>query len=412
MNATAVAPVVSVITPTYDEAENIPVLIERVHAALADIPHEIIVADDNSPDGTWRVADELAAHDDSLVVVRRFHDHGLSAAVLDGMSVARGSYLAVIDADLQHDASVLPVMLELLRSDSADVVVGSRETEGGGYGEWSKRRRLVSWVAAGMAKVFLRVPTDDPMSGFFILTREAYEDTAPQINPKGFKVLLEFIGRNRSLRVSEVGYEFSNRVHGQTKLSRSVIRSYLLAVAELRLGRQVDPVFLLYLMVGIFGVLVNSLLFTLFEALGAPQVTTGLNEALDPIYSSFVFSVALTTVLLFVINNEFTFWEQRYRSWSMFPAFLLYAVMMLVGTLVHVATFSWLQETGSFRRAGRGRRPSGPQPDRSQCRADRQLVPEHDVRVETAPGLTRPGSRQGAGVRARHRTGATRGCRE
>ncbi|MCP4436317.1 MAG: glycosyltransferase family 2 protein [Actinomycetia bacterium] len=346
MNRTASPPVVSVITPTYCEAENLPELVRRVHAALEGTTHEIIVADDNSPDGTWRVAEELAAEDDTIVVIRRFHDPGLSAAVLDGMYSARGSYLAVIDADLQHDAAALARMLEVLRSGDADVVVGSRESEGGGYGEWSAQRRFVSWVAAGIAKVFLRVPTDDPMSGFFMLTRNAYEDTAAQINPMGFKILLEFIGRNRSLRVAEVGYEFANRVHGETKLNRSVIRSYLLAVAELRLGRQINPVFLLYVLVGILGLAVNSVLFTIFEAMGFPRVETGLNDALDPIYSSFVFSVSLTTLLLFAINNEFTFWEQRYTGWRLLPAFGLYALMTLVGTLVHIAVFSWLQETG------------------------------------------------------------------
>lgn len=204
----------------------------------------------------------------------------------------------------------------------------------------------MSWVASAMAKTLLRVPTSDPMSGFFAMTRQAYESTAAGINPKGFKILLEFIGRNRSLRVREVGYEFWVRVHGETKLNRSVIRSYLLGVAELRLGRQVDPVFLLYVLVGIFGLGVNSLLFAVFEALGFPQVTTGLNATLDPIYTSFVCSVAITTVVLFAINNEFTFWEQRYRRWAMLPALGLYAVMTLVGTVVHVAVFSWLQEIG------------------------------------------------------------------
>jgi dolichol-phosphate mannosyltransferase len=344
--STVTAPILSVVTPTFDEAENLPVLVERVHEALRDIPHEIIVADDNSPDRTWEVAEKLAASDPSVRVLRRFHDHGLSAAVLDGMAAARGEYLAVIDADLQHDETILPSMVDLLRSGRAEVVVGSRESDGGGYGEWSARRRVVSWVATTIARSLLRVPTGDPMSGYFVITREAYEATASEINPKGFKILLEFIGRNRQLRVAEVGYTFANRQHGETKLNRSVIRSYLLAVAELRLGRQVDPVFLLYVMVGVVGLGVNSLLFTLFEALGFPRVDTGLNEALDPVYSSFVASVAVTTLLLFAVNNEFTFWEQRYRGLKLIPAFAVYAGMTFVGTLVHIAVFSWLQEVG------------------------------------------------------------------
>ena len=339
-------PLLSVITPTFNESENVPVLIERLHAALDGIPHEIIVADDDSPDRTWEVAERIAAADPSVRVMRRFHDKGLSAAVLDGMSIARGAYLAVIDADLQHDETVLPEMLEQVRSGSSDVCVGSRSTEGGGYGNWAASRRFVSWVATVIARLLLRVPVSDPMSGFFVVSRRGYEDAAPRINPRGFKVLLEFIGRDRDLLVSEVGYEFANRVHGETKLNRSVIRSYLLAVAELRLGRQIDPVFLLYVLVGIVGLGVNSLVFTLAEAAGVPRVTTGLNAALDPIEGSFLLSVNVSILVLFFLNNEFTFWEERYRGWRQLPAFVVFWGMSLIGTLVHVAIFKYLQSIG------------------------------------------------------------------
>lgn len=339
-------PVLSVVTPTYNEAENLPLLVEELHRALEGIPHEIVVADDDSPDRTWEVAEKLAVEDPSLHVLRRFHDKGLSSAVLDGMAVARGDYLAVIDADLQHDPGVLPQMLEVVRSGAADVCVGSRSTEGGGYGDWSAGRRLVSWVATFIARMILRVEVSDPMSGFFVISRQAYESAAPRINPRGFKILLEFIGRDPSLRVAEVGYEFRRRQWGETKLNRSVIRSYLLAVAELRLGRQVDPAFLLYVLVGFVGLGVNSAVFALAEAAGVPQFTTGLNEAVDPIYGSFVLSVNVSILVLFVLNNEFTFWEQRYRGWKLAPAFGVFWVMSLVGTLVHVAVFTYLQSIG------------------------------------------------------------------
>jgi dolichol-phosphate mannosyltransferase len=262
------------------------------------------------------------------------------------MSVARGRVLAVIDADLQHDPAILPDMVAALDDGRADVVVGSRATEGGGYGDWAASRRLVSWVATFIARVVLRVSVSDPMSGYFALTRSAYERGAAGINPRGFKILLEFIGRDRDLRVLEVPYEFRNRVHGETKLNRSVIRSYLLAVAELRLGRQVDPAFLLYVLVGLVGLVVNSVVFSLAEAAGVPQFTTGLNEALDPIYGSFVLSVAVSTVVVFALNNEFTFWEQRYSGWKLMPAFLVFVGMTIVGTLVHVGVFTYLQNIG------------------------------------------------------------------
>ncbi len=343
---TSTAPLVSVITPTFNEAENLPILVERLHNALGDVPHEIIVADDDSPDRTWEVAERLADHDPSVKVLRRFHDPGLSASVLDGMAFARGRCLAVIDADLQHDPSILPEMVDLVAGDEADVVVGSRSTMGGGYGDWSLSRRFVSWVATLIARLLLRVPVSDPMSGYFVVSRDAYERTAPHINPRGFKILLEFIGRDRSLRVREVGYEFANRVHGETKLSRSVIRAYLLGVAELRVGRQINPTFLLYVLVGIVGLVVNSVAFWIAEWIGFPMIDTGLNAEIDPIATSFIFSVQLSILVLFVLNNEFTFWEVRYRGWRLIPAFAVYEAMSLVGTGVHVAVFTFLQETG------------------------------------------------------------------
>ena len=344
-DAPASAPLLSVVTPTFNESENLPILVEELHDALDGIDHEIVVADDDSPDGTWRVAEEIARTDPSVRVMRRFHDKGLSAAVLDGMSIARGEYLAVIDADLQHDPTALPAMLDELRS-GADVCVGSRATDGGGYGDWSASRRFVSWVATLIARVLLRVPVSDPMSGFFMISEAAYARAAPSINPRGFKILLEFIGRNRDLRVAEVGYTFRTRTHGETKLNGSVIRSYLLGVAELRLGRQVDPVFLLYVLVGLVGLGVNSLVFTVAEAAGVPTITTGLNDAIDPIEGSFALSVIVSILVLFVLNNEFTFWEERYRGWKLAPAFGVFFLMSLIGTLVHVAVFKYLQSIG------------------------------------------------------------------
>ncbi len=342
----AALPLVSVITPTFNEAENLPILVEQLHAALDGIDHEIVVADDDSPDRTWEVAEQLAADDPTITVMRRFHDPGLSAAVLDGMSVARGEMLAVIDADLQHDASILPDMVERIRSGDADVVVGSRSTVGGGYGEWAASRRLVSWIATLIARLLLRVPVSDPMSGYFVVSRRAYEQTAPQINPRGFKILLEFVGRNHDLRVDEVGYEFANRVHGETKLNRSVIRSYLLGVAELRVGRQINPALLLYVLVGIVGLVVNSVAFWVAEWIGFPMIDTGLNDEIDPIATSFIFSVQLSILVLFVLNNEFTFWELRFRGWARLPALVVYEAMSLVGMGVHIAVFTFLQESG------------------------------------------------------------------
>jgi dolichol-phosphate mannosyltransferase len=337
-------PVLSVVTPTFNEAENVGPLIAAIHDALGDLHHEIIVVDDDSPDRTWEVAGDIAAVDPRVRVVRRFSDPGLSPAVMAGFGAARGSVLAVIDADLQHDERVLPEMVRRVTEGEADVVVGSRGSDDGSYGDWGSGRRFVSWVAAMIARIFLRVPTSDPMSGFFAMSRSTFERLAPTINPQGFKILLEFIGQRRvRLRVSEVGYTFRNRLHGETKMSPSVIRSYLLAVVELRLGRQVKGQFVLYSLVGASGVLVNLAVFSVTDAIDLGAVEIGFGR---PIRWSLLLGIAASIVWNFVLNNYFTFWERRFHRSRLVWGFVQFTVVSLLGVVVHVSVFQFLESVG------------------------------------------------------------------
>lgn len=337
------APVLSVITPTYNEALNVVPLLDALGDALAEIPHEILVVDDDSPDHTWEIAEDYASHTRTVRVLRRFSDHGLSSAVMAGMEASNGAVLAVIDADLQHDERALPAMVERIVSGEADVVVGTRSGDGGSYGDWSWFRRFVSWVAAMIARIFLRVGTSDPMSGFFAISRDAYLRTAPAVNPRGFKILLEFIGRNPDLRIAEVGYRFRNRVAGETKMSPSIIRSYLLAVFELRFGRQVKGQFFLYSLVGASGVLVNLAVFALLEVFDLGAVHLGFSR---PVRWSLIGGIAVSMVWNFALNNWFTFWERRFRGSSVAWGFVLFALVSVLGVVVHVAVFQFLQANG------------------------------------------------------------------
>lgn len=334
----------SVVTPTYNEAANVPLFVAAIGKVLAGLTYEIIVVDDDSPDRTWEVAGKLAEVDGRVRVIRRFGESGLSSAVMAGLGSARGQVLVVMDADLQHDEAVLPQMIELVRTNRADVVVGTRASEGGSYGSWGTGRRLVSWVATLIARMLLRVPTTDPMSGFFAMSRASFDELAPRINPQGFKILLEFIGRRRpGLRVAEVGFTFRNRLHGETKLSPSVIRSYLLAVVELRVGRQVKGQFVLYSLVGLSGVAINLMVFSITDAIGLGAIDLGFSR---PLRWSLLLGIQASILSNFVLNNYFTFWERRFHRQRLLVGLGQFEVISAFGVVVHVSIFQFLESTG------------------------------------------------------------------
>ena len=334
-------PVVSVISPTFNESANVGPLIDALGVALADIPYEIVIVDDDSPDRTWEVVASIGERDQRVRVIRRIGESGLSSAVLTGLASARGSVLAVIDADLQHDEAALPAMIDKIRNDEADVVVGTRASEGGSYGDWGPGRRFVSWVATMIAKIFLRVPATDPMSGFFAISRTSFDELAPTINPQGFKILLEFIGRrSQQLRVAEVGYTFRNRLHGETKLSPSVIRSYLLAVVELRLGRQVSGRFFLYALVGLSGFVVNLVTFSIADEFISTTIHLGFSR---PVRLSLLIGIQASIIWNFLLNNYFTFWERRFHRNQLVIGLLGFQIVSLLGVFIHVAVFQFLE---------------------------------------------------------------------
>lgn len=225
------APLLSVIVPTFQEAENLRLLAGRVFAALqkAGIPGELIVVDDDSGDGTDAVADELARSYPIRLVVRR-GERGLSSAVLRGLSEARGEWLFVLDADLSHPPERIPDMLALLRSGQADFVIGSRYVEGGRTLDWSWFRRLNSAVATLLARPLAAVR--DPMAGFFGLHRSTWQQ-ADALNPIGYKIGLELLVKGRCRRVVEVPIEFSDRLHGRSKLTLRQQLLYLVHLARL-----------------------------------------------------------------------------------------------------------------------------------------------------------------------------------
>ena len=215
----------SVISPTLNEAKNVPTLVEQLQRTLGTVDYEILIVDDNSPDLTWSVAEQISLTNPRVKMLRRMNNPGLGFAVIDGFSAAEGDMLACIDADLQHDPSILPRMIEELQS-GVDVVVGSRHVKGGGFGKWSRWRRFESWCANKTAQLLLGFEIKDPMSGYFLVWRKDFNRVQEQLGESGFKILLEILAKLRTPRVKEVPYTFRPRAVGESKLSSKIVLLY------------------------------------------------------------------------------------------------------------------------------------------------------------------------------------------
>ncbi|MFZ2656810.1 MAG: polyprenol monophosphomannose synthase [Victivallales bacterium] len=227
----------SIVIPTYNEKDNIPILLEKLASIPLGKDLEIIVVDDNSPDLTWQVVEEYAKKDSRIHCLRRTHGKGLSPSIVDGFDIAKGEYLCVMDGDLQHDESCLLKMLS--EAEKCDLVIGTRYSAGGGIeGGWPIHRRIASSAATLMATMTLGVEVSDPMSGFFIVRASSYRRIRPFLNPRGFKILLEIlyllqIHPDKS-EFREVGIFFRKRTAGESKLGFGVMWNYCLSLWQLR----------------------------------------------------------------------------------------------------------------------------------------------------------------------------------
>ena len=228
----------SLVLPTYNEAENFPGLLEEIEGALGDIPFEIIVVDDDSPDRTWEVADFLAKDRPYLRVLRRVGRRGLSSAVLDGLRLAHGDVLTVMDSDGQHDPLLLPCLYTAVRG-KGGVAIGSRYVAGGSVEGWARARHTLSYIATGLAWLVTRCRVKDPMSGFFAMDRRLFSPLADTLRPQGFKILLEILATvPPGTVVQEIPLVFRLRRKGKSKLSLRVEFQFVSQIVALLLRRR------------------------------------------------------------------------------------------------------------------------------------------------------------------------------
>lgn len=319
-------PELSVIVPTFNERDNVAVLYRRLEATLINVAWEVVFVDDNSPDGTSDVVRALAQQDSRVRCIRRIGRRGLSGACIEGILASSAPYAAVIDADLQHDETQLPKMLLLLASDQADLVVGSRYIEGYKSEGFNNKRAGASALATEVAKKMLRVEIADPMSGFFMIRRDRFEQLAPKLSVHGFKILLDLVASaHGNLRAVEIPYTFGARQHGESKLDSMVALDFLGLVLAKLTNDIVSLRFILFAMVGGIGLVVH--LTTLFIGLELFKAPFAEAQAAGAI-------VAMTSN--FVLNNFLTYRDQRLKGFAILRGLIMFYIVCSVGLLANV----------------------------------------------------------------------------
>jgi dolichol-phosphate mannosyltransferase len=302
-------------------------MIARLDAALAGIAWEAIYVDDDSPDGTGGEIRRIAQTDPRVRCIRRIGRRGLASAVIEGALASSAAFVAVIDADLQHDETRLPVMLRALEAGAYDLAVASRYVAGGDdvglAGRW---RHALSNGGIRLAQMFLPARLSDPMSGFFMLPRPLFEELARHLTGQGFKILLDLVlSAPAPLRVIEVPARFRARIEGESKLDVLVLTQFAGLLLDKVFGGLVPLRFLSFALVGALGVLVNLLV------LAALRDATGLTFEAD---------VAVATVVAMVfnfeLNNAITYRDQRLRGPRLWRGLLLFMLVCGVGGVANI----------------------------------------------------------------------------
>ncbi len=329
----------SIIVPTFNEIDNVAELIRRIDSCLQGVAWELIFVDDNSPDGTADRVRQISRLDPRVRCILRIGRRGLASACVEGMLSSSAPYIAVMDADLQHDETLLPKMLEILRLGGTDIVVGSRYTAGGGVGQWEKSRTRYSRIATRLSRIALKTELSDPMSGFFMIRYDAMlRCVRAGTAGIGFKILLDlFVSSPQPLRFREVPYHFRDRFSGSSKLDIMVAWEYLMLLMEKFIGHIIPVRFITFSLIGGFGVIVHFLVLSL---LYRGVHTSFLTGQITATY------VAMTGN--FALNNILTYRDMRLRGLNLLRGWLMFVLVCTVGAVANVGIAAYLFEHRTF----------------------------------------------------------------
>jgi len=326
------APQLSIIVPTFKERDNVTELISRLENSLRGTHWEIIFVDDDSPDQTAALVRSIGRDDSRIRCIQRIGRRGLSSACIEGLLASSANYLAVMDGDLQHDEALLPDMLKLLTTSNADVVIGTRYADGGGLGEWDQSRAVASRLATRLSRVILKANLSDPMSGFFMLRREAFDGAVRHLSGIGFKILLDlFASSPTPLKFKELPYQFRTRKAGESKLDSQVAWEYGMLLLDKLVGHIVPVRFIAFTLVGMSGILVHLMVLALLFR----QAEVG-----------FVASQSAATIVAmstnFALNNILTYRDRRLKGWKWLWGWCSFCLVCSVGALANIGIAAYL----------------------------------------------------------------------
>jgi dolichol-phosphate mannosyltransferase len=322
----------TIVVPTLNERDNIQPMVAELERVLVGVAWEVVFVDDDSADGTVARIQELAQSNPRIRCLHRIGRRGLSSACIEGALSSTAPVIAVTDADMQHDETLLPQMLLTLKNGSYDIVIGSRYMAGGNADSFDSWRAKVSEVATRLGKRLIKADVTDPMSGFFMIRRDAFDRAVRSLSGIGFKILLDiFTSYPGRLRFAELPYQFRERLHGDSKLDTMVIWEYLMLIIDKRSGGLVPARFLMFCLVGGLGLGVNLAV---------------LDTAIQYLPVNFRTAVAIATftamVFNFWLNNVFTYRDRRLKGWRFVQGLISFCLVCSIGGIANVGAADFL----------------------------------------------------------------------
>lgn len=327
----------AIVVPAYNERPNVKPLLASIERTLEGVNWEVIFVDDDSRDGTAAEVHSIGISDQRVRCLRRIGRRGLASAVIEGMLATSARYIAVMDADLQHDERLLTKMLSTIRGGNLDLVVASRHLEPGGMGEFAADRVRLSGLGTRLSRFVANHELSDPMSGFFLVTRGFFEEVVYDLSAVGFKILLDIVASaKREVRFAEVPYTFRLRQFGESKLDINVGLEYLYLLLDKLVGHVIPLRFATYATVGMLGVVLHLfLVWVLHYRLGTQFVTAQITGT----YIAMLFN--------FVVNNVVTFRDRQLRGRALALGLFTFVLACSVGALANVSVAESLFRRGT-----------------------------------------------------------------